>query len=327
MNALPMRLMLPALLLCALARPGAAAVAAHGADLDVTDTTPAFWRFWDAARGRSEDDRVTLFMDRVVAAHPELFEPGVLNSAAVAGSPPPADAGAIVTRYLHDIEPDIAAMRRLSASLRRDLKGYAQDFQKTFPDYAARTPVIFTISLQSFDGATRDIDGHTVLLFAIDGIARYHPPGSNLKVFFDHELFHQYRDQVAPGPPDDATPLWMSLWEEGLATWISQQMNAGSTLADALMSPTLAGAAAPRVPGLARELLDNFASTDEREYAAFFFGSNDRHDLPPRCGYYVGYRVAQQLAAGRTLRELAVLQGADLETAVRQALQSLASTP
>jgi hypothetical protein len=298
--------------------------ASPAARLTVIDATPAFWKFWRTAAGKPEDVRVQMFIDHVVAANPELFESDVLNSAAVTGSPPPPEAGSIVARYLHDVEPYIDTMRRLSATLRDSLDAYARDFTTTFPDYAPRTPVYFTVSLFSFDGATREVGDSTALLFGIDGIARFHAPGSNLKVFFDHELFHQYHDQVAPELSVDDAPLWMSLWEEGLATWVGRQMNAGSSEADALMSDTLAGAAGPMLPALARELLENFASTDPKEYAAFFFGANGRPDLPPRCGYYVGYRVAQQLAAGRTLRQLAALHGPELEAAVRGALDELA---
>jgi len=43
--------------------------------------------------------------------------------------------------------------------------------------------------------------------------------------------------------------------------------------------------------------------------------------VPPRGGYYVGYRVAGRVAAGRSLQQLARLRGPELEAAVRLALQ------
>ena len=76
---------------------------------------------------------------------------------------------------------------------------------------------------------------------------------------------------------------------------------------------------------LARELQSNAESHDKDEYAAFFFGQNSRPDLPPRGGYYVGYRVAQILGAGRTIQQLALLRGAKLKAAVMQALEQLAT--
>lgn len=301
----------------------AAGPPAHG--LKVIDATPAFWSFWDAAAGKSDPRRAQLFLERVVARYPALFTAAVLgDNSALAGADARDPAGTAAT-YLHDVAPYVPAMRRLSALLRNELAGYARDFTATFPDFAPTTPVYFTVSLFNFDGGTREVGGKPALLFGIDGIARFHAPDASLKVFFDHELFHQYRDQIAPGPDsDDQGPLWEALWEEGLATYVSQQMNPGSSVADALMSPTLEGAAQPLLPALAQELLQNFASSDRQEYAAFFFGRNRRPDLPPRCGYYVGYRVAQRLAVGRDLRELARLHGPELEAEVRAALQILA---
>ena len=308
----------------------AAAVTPAGAApaLRVIDATPDFWTFWDGAAGRPEPRRVQLFLERMVGRHPELFSAAVLGEHSALSGADAKDPAATAATYLHDVAPYVPAMRRLSATLRSDLAAYARDFTTTFPDFAPVTPVYFTVSLFNFDGGTRAVNGKPALLFGIDGIARFHAPDANLKVFFDHELFHQYRDQIDPDPDsDDPSPLWQSLWEEGLATYVSQQMNPGSTLADALLSPTLEGAAQPMLPALAAELLQNFGSTDRDEYAAFFYSRNKRPDLPPRGGYYVGYRVAERLAAGRDLRALARLHGPDLEAEVRAALQAFAQAP
>ena len=102
-------------------------------------------------------------------------------------------------------------------------------------------------------------------------------------------------------------------------------MNPGATEAQALMSETLAGLAKSMLPALAHELRSNAESHDKDEYAAFFFGQNSRPDLPPRGGYYVGYRVAQILGAGRTIQQLALLRDAELKAAVMQALEQLAA--
>jgi hypothetical protein len=309
--------------------PAAAATPERPAQaVKVIDATPAFWTFWKAAAGKSDARRAQLFLERVVAPHPELFSAAVLGDSSALAGTEAKDPQRTAATYLQDVAPFVPAMRRLSTVLHSDLDRYARDFTATFPDFAPTTPVYFTLSLFNFDGGTRTVDGKPALLFGIDGIARLHAPDANLQVFFDHELFHQYRDQIDPGPDgDDPDPLWQSLWEEGLATYVSQRMNPGSTAADALLSSTLAAAAQPLLPALAAELLQNFDSTDPQEYAAFFYGRNKRPDLPPRCGYYVGYQVAQRLAAGRDLRELAHLHGPALKTEVRAALVLLAAGP
>jgi hypothetical protein len=307
--------------------PAGDVVAARGPDIAVLDATPEFFRFWSAAAGKPEPERVRLFLDTVVAAHPELFTPDVLGKAGVSGGSGDTDPQAIVAAYLRDVAPFVARMQVIAGTIHRDLNDSARAFTKTFPDYAAATPVYFTVSMFSFDGGTRMVRDRIALLFGIDGIARYHGPDDNPRVLIDHELFHQYHAQIAPELAAEDVPLWVSLWEEGLATYVSEQMNPGTSDAQVLMSPTLAAQVAPILPVVTAELLANFESKDKAEYAAFFYGRNGRSDIPARCGYYVGLLVARRLAAGRSPQQLAALRGPALEAAVRGALEQLARVP
>jgi Predicted Zn-dependent protease (DUF2268) len=297
------------------------------ATVTVIDATPSFWKFWSASSDKTESERVRLFFDVVVAAHPELFGTGVLNEQGLTDKATSEKAESIVAAYLRNVSPYITRMKSLSETIQRNFGKYARSFTATFPEYAPSTPVYFTVSLFSFDGATRTVAGKTALLFGIDGIARYHGKDANPKVLFDHELFHQYHYQIAPELTVDQAPLWVSLWEEGLATYVSQQMNPGSSEAEVLMSDNLAERSAPMLATLSRELLSNFGSTDSKEYAAFFFGSNGRPDLPPRCGYYVGYQIARKLSAGRSLQQLASLRGPELESSIKVILERFTQQP
>jgi hypothetical protein len=304
---------------------GTETTSAQTAAIKVVDTTPAFWNFWDAAQGKSEEQRVRLFAEMVVKPNPELYDAQVMNKQALAGTQASPDANTLIAKYLNDVTEYIPRMRIISDSIHHDFQAYANDFMLTFPTYSPKTTVYFMVSLFSFDGGTRTVNDKTALLFGIDGIVRYHPSDDNLKVFFDHELFHQYHEQIAPELTDDDAPIWTSLWEEGLATYVSRIMNPGSTEGQALMSPTLAEKSKPILSKIAQELLVNFDSLDKKEYAAFFYGSNGRADLPPRCGYYVGYLVAQQLGTERSLQQLANLRGPELKAAVHSALQRIAT--
>jgi hypothetical protein len=311
--------------LCAGAGDGAAPGLAA---IQVIDATPPFWAFWDGAQGKPKEERAQRFLDTVVAAHPELYGAGVLQEDAVTGTPRKDDAAKRISVYLEDVAPYIARMRALSASIDVHFHAYARDFSGTFPDFAPKSPVYFTISLFSFDGATREVNGKTALLFGIDAIARFHRPDFNLKILFDHELFHQYHDQIAPALTDDDAPLWVSIWEEGLATYVSQRMNPGSTVGQVLMfPPDLEERAEPKLGALARELLANLDSKDKTIYGSFFFARNSRADIPPRSGYYVGYRVATALGVDRDLRQLARLQDQELKSLVEAALRNLAAQP
>jgi hypothetical protein len=305
--------------------PALAAEPPAPGDLDIVDVSPAFWAFWDATETLPADDRVGLFFSRVVAAYPELFTESVLGKSALTGRVDEPRARHVVELYLAELRPYIARMREISAAIRRDQAAYATDFRRAFPGYRADKPVYFTVSLFSFDGATRPVLGKVPVLFGIDGIARYHAPEDNIRVLFDHELFHDYHAQVIPETALDDVPLWLSLWEEGLATYVSGRLNPGSPEGEILLSKDLAASVRPVVPRLAREILDHFESLDKDEYAAFFLGGNRRADVPARAGYYLGYLVAQRLGERRALGDLARLAGDGLKAAVRDALESMAA--
>ena len=113
---------------------------------------------------------------------------------ALTGKSRAKDVPSVVGGLLYEVTPYVTRMKEISTSIGHEFHIYAQDFTNTFPEYRPKARVIFTISLFNFDGGTRPVCGKTALLFGIDGIARYHQPGESLKVFFDHDLFHQYHD-------------------------------------------------------------------------------------------------------------------------------------
>ncbi len=295
-------------------------VAPKRADITVIDATPEFWQFWDANSQKPDGERVQAFFDTVVGGRPDLFGGGVLGSGSLTNrSTDPAVRKRVAT-YLHEVAPLIPRMRRLSKTI-GSFRHYAQEFGISFPDYAPTTPVYFTVSLFAFDAGVRFAGGEAAVFFSIDGIARYDGPDADFKIIIDHELFHQYRTQIAPESSDHSEALWAYLWEEGLATFVSQQLNPGSNAAQVLMvPPNLSELASPMLPALARELLANLDSKDANEFAAFFAFDNHRPDLPLRSGYYVGYRIAKKLSSGRSLQELAALRGPELKAAIQHAL-------
>jgi hypothetical protein len=294
------------------------------ADFTVIDATPEFWKFWDATSEKPDGERVQAFFSTVVAFHPDLFNGGVLGSRSLTNrSDDPAIQRRVAT-YLHDVAPFIPRMRLLSNTIRKDFPRYAHQFEVTFPDYAPITPVYFTVSLFEFDAGARIAGSETAVFFGIDGIARFDGADASFKIIIDHELFHQYHHQIAPELTDNSE-IWAYLWEEGLATFVSQQMNPGSTAAQVLIiPPNLSELASPLLPALARELLANLDSTNQDQFAAFFSRDNHRPDLPIRSGYYVGYRIAKKLAARRSLQTLASLRGPELKAAIHHVLAEFA---
>lgn len=175
-----------------------------------------------------------------------------------------------------------------------------------FPDYAPDMPVYLLHSLNEMDGGTRELRGKVVAIFGADVIAEIHDPAS-IGPFLDHELFHFHHAKYFP----DCPALWCSLWQEGLAVYVASRMNADAD--DRALLLTIPRPIRPEVePKLSEAmcfLRGKLASTDEDDYATFFFGKGGKAQggWPPRFGYYLGYVLAKQLGEGMSLDALAKL--------------------
>jgi len=289
---------------------------------------PTFWKFWDSTLEQPDDVRVHAFFDTVVAAYPDLFHHGLIASGPLAdlgndplGSVPEAQER--VSKYLRELKPYIPAMRRITTKIHENFSRYVSDFSSTFADYAPTTPVYFTVSLFGF-AAGMNLSGETTgLYFGIDALARIHGSNDNLKIIFEHELFHQYHYQIAPEISANQA-AWAYMWGEGLATYVSRQMSPGCTIDQALVIPSRPSELAkPHVRELAQRLLDKPDSTDSTTYLDLFSDDKAPPGLPARSGYYLGFRVAELLGGTRSLTELAHLRGPELKHTVLEALTEL----
>ena len=283
---------------------------------------PAFWKFWDTTITESTDKRVSAFFNTVVAAYPDLFRNGLIASGALTDLESVPEAQARVAKYLQDVSSFIPAMRKITITIRDKFSQYVQQFSTQFPDYAPTTPVYFSLSLFGFSAGLLVSGENTGLYCGVDELARMYGSTGNLKVILQHELFHQYHHQIAPEISEDRA-AWAFMWEEGLATYVSQLMNPGATADQALVRPAqLSELARPHLPNIARQILDHADSTNPNDYIALF-SEQTPSDYPPRSGYFVGYLVAKKLAATHSLVELVHLRGPQLKLAVLNALTEL----
>jgi hypothetical protein len=282
---------------------------------------PPFWSFWEKAQDQAHSEQVRLFKHMVVKEHPELYNEGVLGVGSDA-----SNLDVQITDFLRDAPRDVAAMRETSDALDLDLSGYLGEFKKAFPDFRCESPIYFLVSLSAFDGAVRSVNGTPALLFGVDVIAAIHPRGE-LGVLLTHELFHAYRRQVTGRTTAGmGAPLYLALWEEGLATYVSEVLNPKASESEVLGRPKdLAQKTRPLLPRIAREMLQNMDSTSPEVYEGFFLGHTARNDMPPRSGYYVGLLVARDLGKNRSLQVLARMDGGSLRASVRRVLEDIAN--
>ncbi len=279
---------------------------AAGSNCRTTDLMPAFWRFWGQARRQAPAEQYRFFEELVRKPNAAVYE-GVFH-----GVPkPPAE---FVPKSFEAVPAIEASMRNLSQRLSAELPGELDAFRKAFPRFRCSTPVYFVYSAGAFDGATRDVNGKSALMFGLDVIARLKEELSPLVV---HELFHVYHAEAVAEDPD--TFGW-ALWAEGLATYVSRRLNPKVPESQVCCMPSIPEATVPRLAAEALRLLD---SEKREDYARFFLGGAEL-DIPSRSGYALGYRVAAEAGKTRTLEELAALTPVEVRALEVVELQRMA---
>jgi uncharacterized protein YjaZ len=146
-----------------------------------------------------------------------------------------------------------------------------------------------------------------------------------MPAFFAHELFHIYHAQALGVRPEDDARTWWSMWEEGLATYVSRQMNMPQTEQQVLWIPSDLVAQMQK-PGViketAKEMLADFNTTEH--YAYWFQAGHSAPTLPARAGYFMGMRMAEELGRARSLQQLAHLTPAEVEPLAKAFLEEQA---
>ena len=284
------------------------------ADYTVVDVMPRFWRFVDQSAGKDSAESRRLFHEIVVAEDSAVFS-------GFSGGPSDATLG----RWLRDVQPYLAATRRLDARLATELPLYRASFMRVFPDARwDNTSVYFMPWFFISDAGVGQLpDGRQILVFGVDDIARYRGPESNLATVFHHELFHLYHARAHPEWAGAGRgPLYRAVWGEGLAEYVGEVLNPAASLEDVVGAETVRGTQ-PRVASLAKEIREQLDSTSSRINRDYMSASPIRKDLPPRSGYYVGLLVARRLSKQHSLAELVRLRDPELRVDIERALRDI----
>jgi hypothetical protein len=199
-----------------------------------------------------------------------------------------------------------------------------QNFEAVFGPVSSKQPVFLLDSMGELDGGTRPLNGGSTLLFGADVIAEVHS-GKDLKAFFYHELFHLYRESRET----DCAAIWCSLWEEGLATYMSSRLDPTANddeLVLNLPEPIRPAVEANRGRAVC-EVKRRLESTADRDFSALFQGDDSLPGFPSRMGYYIGYLVAADAGSRYDLRHLADMSTVEARPLIDAALSRMATCP
>ena len=261
---------------------------------------------------KDTDARAELFSREVLAANPEVYQTlWHVDSSQVKA-------------YVGRVPLYLAGIRKLHALFEKEEPAILDRFCQAFPEFApGKVKIYLMLSLFKFDAKVPS-EHPDSLLIGLDGLARFHGTDAPLSVILSHEFFHLYHFQVNPLPknPDDL-PLYRLLWQEGLAVYASQQLNAGASLGDVLFDQRLAANGPASLPAEAKRLLLCLDSRED-DVAVHFLTKREDGEGPGRIGYLIGYDVVTRLARDRSLASLARLRDPGLRFTFRREVYRLA---
>jgi hypothetical protein len=281
----------------------------------IHDYTGTFQKFWSENRDRSLSEQIEAFKKEVEPSFAEFYQ-YKREKWKRAGKDPDTEVGKELLSFPAIEKKFEAKALVISEEITASLKG----FLKTFDDFETDFDVYIVHSLGEMDGGTRQINGKMFFVLGIDGIVKHHKGTTDIP-FFHHELFHVYHGQKVRG----VYKIWGALWGEGLATYVSLALNPNSTFQD-IMLDTPAGlvqSCQEKFPELWSLLSQNLSSESESEYTRWFLLSSQDPLVPRRAGYYLGFLIAQELHRGRTLKDLAQLQGTQLLELIQSKIKDL----
>lgn len=295
-------------------------VAAAIATFVIHDFTADFWRFWEAAQDQPVEQQVRLWQQLNVAPHQAVFDdlaPACKDQ---------WDAGWSRAHFFPDLPRVVPAIRSIVADLGQQLGRANSRFLKTFPDMRWSGDIYVMASGYCFSGRAQMIGGRSALLFGVDAIAALGQ--KDLIPGMQHELFHRYHRQFFEFEASSAYPLWTALWAEGMAMYVSRQLNPSASELDLGLVPLgMARQVDERRAEVAADFLRKFESTAEQD-ATLYFNSNESKDavVPPRAGYQLGVLVVRDLSKQYSIQTLAHWSQAEAKLQVRAALERVGAT-
>ena len=284
---------------------------------------PDFWAFWNRAEGKTGPEKVALLKEVALAPHREFYEK-------ITGIP----SDERLTQFIDLLGPAIPALKRIEAEFDEQMPRAYADFTRAHPDLDPSLPIYLGPSLFSSSGQCRDLDGRTIVFYGLDVMAVVLADTTNHRPDIHHELFHAYHWQRNPAiaaatknsfEKDRTTPVYNDLWIEGLAEHAARRLNPDAPLELILASKELAAKGPSIVAQVAGELRGRLDGSNLDDFGDYFFFHTRRTDLPSRSAYYVGLRLAEEVAKTRTLDEMIALQGEELRKVVDDGLKTLAS--
>ena len=301
-----------------LAAPAIAAPApAPAQNLVILDYLEDFSAVWEQTAKLPDAERVAAFKTAFAKILPGFYDPERVKDFIK-----PDRYDELILTGLKEYPAKRAGIEKVQRSFAELSRPARQEFEAIFGPMTGYPPVLIVHSFGEFDGGTRAIADGTHLMFGADMIAQLYTD-KPIKPFLQHELFHLLHGRTFP----DCEQIYCSLWQEGLATYVSATLNPGAD--DAALGMTIPAPIRPAVEAnktgaicAVRERLDSDKPDD---YAPLFYGNRKLDGFPARMGYYIGYLVAQDIGRTHDMKQMAAMTPDEVRPLIVQSLDSMAN--
>lgn len=294
------------------------ALAAPAADFTIHNFMPDFWQFWQAAENQPVERQAELWQSLYVSKHQAVFDD-------LAGPCKDQwDPAWARTRYFPNLPKIAPAMRDATQDLPEKLATTQSRFLGQFPDMHWAGDIYVMASGYCFNGRAQDIQGRGAMLFGMDATVALGQ--KDLSPGMTHELFHRYHFQFFDFKASSNYPLWTTLWAEGMAQYVCEQLNPTASEVDLSHLPAgMVQKVDANRRELAADFLKKFDSTQETD-AKIWFNDMRSQDpvVPPRGGYQLGVLVARELAKRYSIQTMAHWPQAEAKPKIQAALAAIA---
>lgn len=282
----------------------------------VHNLAPAFVELGNSIEGKPIDEQLKQLKSNFFPKFPEFYQYKI-DKWKKAGKNPDEELIKQLEEY-PQIKTEFAQKTQdISASLEDTIKSFTQ----TFPDLDKNFDVYVTHSFGEMDGGIRTIGGKNIFILGIDGMVKYHKGFTSEVPFFHHELFHVYHGQFLP----DTQSIYLSLWSEGLATYISKKLNPNASLREMLL-----GLPEGMTEDIRKEwdyhwknLTSKLTSTKDDDYETYFLFSSKHKKIIKRAGYYLGYLIAEEIGKTKSISEMAKMSPNEVLPLMKKAIQTI----
>ncbi|MBS1986256.1 MAG: hypothetical protein JST16_19005 [Bdellovibrionales bacterium] len=268
-----------------------------------------FGKFWQKAKGLPFAEQEALWREWVEAPRQEFYDSLVWTKSTRPDWSPfrekqLREAFKVYSERYESIE---ASFRTFDSTLQVQIRR----FHALFPDARFDLDIYAIPSALTFNGKGGSLASSpkiTIMAFGLDQITEGE---DDLDTLFSHELFHLYHASMINVSEDRFNRegrMTLLLWMEGLATYVSGELNPYKSDAELLMNEALGRQPKSELAWLARAYL---GVADERAndlplYRKWFAGSGESvtKDSPNRSGYLLGLHVVRHLAKTHSLNEM-----------------------